>query len=135
MAYQLTQDMLTGNKAIDDQHKLLFDAINGLLDACSKGMGRKKIEEVTNFLYEYTARHFADEEKLQIKYSYPDYENHKRYHETYKKTVRALMNQLAEEGPTVALVGKVNTSVAEWLINHIRREDVKLAAHIRSVAK
>ena len=30
------------------------------------------------------------------------------------------------------LVGKVNSSIAGWLINHIKREDVKVAAHVRA---
>ena len=43
-----------------------------------------------------------------------------------------LGQQLEEEGPTVALVGKVNSSVGDWLVNHIQREDVRVAAHIAS---
>ncbi|MPN61896.1 hypothetical protein SDC9_209642 [bioreactor metagenome] len=42
------------------------------------------------------------------------------------------MDQLEVQGPNIVLVGKVNTAVAGWLINHIKREDVKVAAHIRS---
>ena len=84
------------------------------------------------FLYDYTAKHFSDEEKLQLKYRYPDYVNHKRYHEEFKKVVRELSVQLQKEGPTIALVGKVNTSIGGWLLNHIKIQDVKVAAHIKS---
>ena len=84
------------------------------------------------FLYDYTEKHFSDEEKLQLQYRYPDYTNHKRYHEEFKKVVRELSMQLQKEGPNIALISKVNTSVGGWLLNHIQREDVKVATHIKS---
>lgn len=132
MAYNWTADLETGNATIDSQHKQLFIAINDLLDACSKGKGRDILQKTASFLYDYTSKHFADEEKLQLASQYPDYANHKQYHETFKKTVGELLEQLEAQGPTIVLVGKVNTAVAGWLINHIKREDVKVAAHIRS---
>ena len=33
MAYQMTKDLETGNTLIDTEHRQLFDAINGLLEA------------------------------------------------------------------------------------------------------
>lgn len=132
MAYDWTPDLETGNAVIDDQHKQLIRAINNLLDACSQGKGRNAMKSTTTFLYDYTSKHFADEEKLQILNQYPDYPNHKKYHEDFKKVVRDLMDQLDQEGPTIVLVGKVNSSIGGWLLNHIKKEDVKVAAHIRS---
>lgn len=132
MRYDWTSDLETGNGTIDEQHKQLIAAINNLLDACSQGQGRNSLKETTTFLYDYTAKHFADEEKLQLASQYPDYVNHKQYHEGFKKVVREIMDQLEKDGPTLALVGKVNSSIGGWLINHIKKEDVKVAAHIRS---
>lgn len=135
MAYTFTKDLETGNTIIDSQHKQLIDAINNLLNACAQGKGRAEIEKTTKFLQDYTAKHFGDEEKLQIQYRYPDYQNHRKYHEGFKQVVREISGQLSKEGPTVALVGKVNTSIGGWLLNHIKKEDVKVAAHIRSQTK
>lgn len=135
MAYAFTKDLETGNAAIDSQHKQLIEAINNLLNACAQGKGRVEIEKTTKFLEDYTAKHFGDEEKLQIQYRYPDYQNHKQYHEGFKRVVREISAQLSKEGATVALVGKVNTSIGGWLLNHIKKEDVKVAAHIRSQTK
>lgn len=133
MAYQFTQDLVTGNAVIDAQHKQLFQAINDLLAACGAGQGRAALEKTTRFLCDYTAKHFADEERLQTQSRYPDYTAHKRYHEEFKKTVAALMKKLEEQGPSVTLVSEVNRAVAGWLTNHIKREDMKVAAHIRNV--
>ena len=135
MAYAFTPDLLTGNNTIDTQHKELIAAINNLLEACSQGKGRAVLTDTAKFLYSYTSKHFADEEKLQLASKYPDYANHKQYHEGFKQVVMDIINELDKEGPTIVLVGKVNSSIAGWLINHIKREDVKVAAHIRSTQK
>lgn len=132
MAYAFTKDLETGNQLIDSEHRQLIDAINNLLTACASGKGRSELANTARFLQEYTAKHFSDEEKLQIQSRYPDYVNHKRYHDDFKKVVAGICEKLEKEGPTVALVGEVNGAIAGWLINHIKREDVKIAAHLKS---
>ena len=130
MAYQLTKDLETGNALIDREHRELIDAINALLDSCSKGQGRNELEKTAQFLQNYTSKHFSDEEQLQRQNNYPDYVQHKRYHEAFKKTVADIVSRLSVNGPTVALVGEINSALAGWLINHIKKEDKKLAAYL-----
>lgn len=135
MAYTLTSDLITNNSMIDTQHKQLFDAINALLDACSKGQGRTEIGKTLDFLSKYVDKHFSDEEKLQIKHSYPEYDKHHKYHEEYKKIIRELQQELEKSGANIALVAKVNTAIGGWLVNHIKREDLKMAKYIREQQK
>lgn len=132
MAYTFTKDLETGNQLIDSEHRQLIDAINHLLAACSTGKGRSELANTAKFLQDYTAKHFSDEEKLQIQTQYPDYQNHKRYHEEFKKVVAEICKKLDSQGATITLVGEVNSAIAGWLINHIKREDVKVANHIKS---
>lgn len=132
MAYTFTKDLETGNQLIDTEHRQLIEAINNLLAACSTGKGRSELANTAKFLQDYTAKHFSDEEKLQIQTHYPDYQNHKRYHEEFKKVVAEICKKLDTQGATITLVGEVNSAIAGWLINHIKREDVKVANHIKS---
>lgn len=37
MKYELTQELLTGNALIDSEHRQLFEAVNSLMEACSRG--------------------------------------------------------------------------------------------------
>lgn len=135
MAYSVTQDLVTGNNMIDSQHKQLFDAINALLEACSKGQGRAEIGKTLDFLSKYVDKHFSDEEKLQVQYKYPEYLQHKKYHEEYKRVIRELRAELDKSGANVALVAKVNTAIGGWLVSHIKREDLKMAKFIRDQQK
>lgn len=132
MTYQFTKDLETGNATIDSEHRQLIQAINNLLSACSSGKGRAELENTTRFLSDYTAKHFSHEEMLQKQSRYPDYTNHRRYHEEFKKVVADISRRLAQEGPTITLVGQVNTAIGGWLLNHIKQEDKKLAAHIKA---
>lgn len=135
MIYKWSDDLLTGNAQIDNEHKELIKAINSLLEACSKGKGRNELEKTIKFLSSYTKTHFAHEEVLQVKYKYPDYNNHKNYHKHFIDTVESVHKKLLSDGPTIGLVGEINSKVAVWIINHIKREDVKVAAHIRNNSK
>lgn len=132
MAFTWTPELETGNNTIDTQHKTLIDAINKLLDACSQGKAREQVHETMSFLVDYTKKHFADEERLQRTSNYPDYTNHKRIHDDFIKTVADIAKELDEQGPTIVMIGKVNNAVGNWLVNHIKREDTKVAAHIRA---
>jgi methyl-accepting chemotaxis protein len=130
--YAWTPDLETGHEMIDSQHKQLIKAIAALVDACSSGHGRARLEETMDFLEGYTAKHFGDEEALQLQYDYPDYINHKKLHDGFKRVVADLSLQLKTEGATISLVGKVNSHIGGWLVNHIKREDTKVAVHLRN---
>ena len=132
MAYTFTIDLVTGNQLIDSEHRQLIDAVNNLLAACATGKGRAELANTTKFLQDYTAKHFGNEEMLQLQYQYPDYVNHKRYHEDFKKVVAGICSKLDKDGPSIILVGEVNSAIAGWLITHIKKEDAKVAAHIKS---
>lgn len=135
MAYKWSDELLTGNVQIDTEHKELIKAINDLLEACSKGKGRAELERTVKFLSSYTKTHFGHEEVLQMKYNYPDYKNHKEYHKYFIDTVESVHNKLLSDGPSIVLVGEINSKVASWIIKHIKTEDVKVAAHIRNNSK
>lgn len=132
MAYKWSDELLTGNVQIDTEHKELIKAINDLLEACSKGKGRAELERTVKFLSSYTKTHFGREEVLQMKYNYPDYKNHKEYHKYFIDTVESVHKKLLSDGPSIVLVGEINSKVASWIIKHIKTEDVKVAAHIRN---
>jgi hemerythrin len=132
MAYVWKEEWATRNNLIDSEHKELFKAINGLLAACTAGKGRAEITSTVAFLESYTAKHYGDEEQLQIRSKYPDYTRHKKLHDGFKAFVRQLSVDLNREGPTVSLVAKVNSGCGDWLIHHIQVEDQELAQHIRA---
>ena len=132
MAFIWKDEWAIGNATIDAQHKQLFKAINDLLDACSSGQGRAKLEPTLQFLIDYTNKHFNDEEKIQQQCNYPDAPNHKKLHIAFKSTVQGLAQKLLTEGSSIAIVAKVNSDLGDWLVKHVQREDKKIADFIRN---
>lgn len=131
MKYELTKDLETGNALIDSEHRELFKTINNMMDACTQGKGRDQISGTAKFLLDYVNKHFGDEERLQQQHKYPAYTAHKAFHEKYKLDLAAVINQIKADGPTIAALGKLN-QVIGVLVNHVRIEDKKLAAHIKT---
>jgi hemerythrin len=130
--YTWEKSLETGNQTIDEQHKQLFAALNDFLQACSDKKSNEDLKKSLDFLNDYTIKHFYDEEQLQKKYEYPDYANHHDLHEGLKKVVRDLQVQLIMKGPSEALFADVQTKVGGWLVTHIKSQDTKIGAHLKS---
>lgn len=134
MHYEVTPDLVTGNNLIDSEHRQLFAAVNDLMDACSRGEGRAKIENTVRFLIDYVAKHFRDEEDLQVRSKYPAYPTHKVFHDGYRRQLSDTARELLQQGPTVKALGDLNRVVGV-LVSHIRTEDKRTAKHVKEQGK
>jgi len=124
--------LLTGVSIIDTEHKKLIAAIDELVDECKRGQGNAAIGKTLSFVVSYTKKHFADEEKLQAQYAYPGITAHKQLHANFIKSITALKDGFDKNGADSALTGKINTTLVDWLIEHIGKEDRKLGEYIKS---
>ena len=131
MAYNWNSTLETGHPLIDLQHKELINAVNGLLTACQQGQGAGRLGPTLNYLTSYTQKHFADEEALQQKSNYPDFPNHRKYHEDMVKVIADLSAELKQTGPTARVTQKIIRNVGDAFVNHILQQDAKVAAHLK----
>lgn len=131
MLINWNEELATGNEIIDGQHKELIDRINRLLAACNQGKGRDEVSRLIQFMGDYVCSHFATEEELQHRHSYPELSTHKAEHEEFVLKMRALEHQFNTEGATLPLVIQTNQSLVGWLISHINGTDKKLASFLR----
>ena len=132
MRYKMDNSFLTGCELVDTQHSQLFDAINGLLDACEQGKGGKELKKALDFLTQYTVNHFFDEEQLLKKYGFTDLSNHHRFHDTFTKTVKDFSLQFAKQGSSEDLILEVQKKIGSWLIEHIKGQDFSWAAELKA---
>ncbi|MHB8062304.1 MAG: bacteriohemerythrin [Ruminiclostridium sp.] len=131
MAIQWRNSYAIGIKEIDDQHKKLFEAIDKLFTACAQGKGKEEVGNTLTFLEDYTKVHFSDEQKLHIKYDYPEKASHRDIHEKFLKNFSELKKQFEKEGAGVLFISTVNKTVLEWLIQHIGNSDKAFAAYVK----
>jgi hemerythrin len=132
MAYEWDSSLETGHIKIDNQHKQLVSTLNSLIVASSEGKDQYEISKVLDFLTGYTIMHFKTEEDLQIKYNYHDYHIHKNYHDEFKVTVTELTQRLINEGYSQELLDLVTHTIGDWLVNHIKGDDFRMATFVKS---
>ena len=131
MKAEFTNNLVTGNKTIDEQHKELISKINDLLDAVETSQGQATAMRMLNFLNDYVVYHFEAEENLQKEVGYPGLADHQKQHESLKQTVADLTEMLTEEeGASPAFVEQLNKKVVEWLYKHIEGYDRSVAEYI-----
>jgi len=120
-----------GNDFVDSQHKKLFELVNNIGKHFNDGRDINKLSETLDFLLQYTVQHFSDEEALQVKFNFPEYEYHKKLHEEFETIVSEKAAEFKEKGSTKNLKDTVNDFVITWLVNHILKEDMKIGAYIK----
>ena len=120
-----------GNDFVDSQHKKLFELVNNIGKHFNDGRDINKLSETLDFLLQYTVQHFSDEEALQIKFNFPEYEYHKKLHEEFEAIVSEKAAEFKAKGSTRNLKDTVNDFVITWLVNHILKEDMKIGAYIK----
>jgi hemerythrin len=116
-------------KVIDDQHKALIDTINTLYDAMSEGRGGTVLSQIFNNLAEYTSDHFATEENIMVRFSYPDYEEHASEHSICAAKVSEFKRRYdkGEYSMSIELV----TFLVNWLHKHLLEMDQKYKAFFK----
>jgi hemerythrin len=111
-----------GVEEIDDDHKKLLELLNHLEDAVTTGRGRDILSMVLDELVLYVGYHFAHEEELFERTSYPGYERHRLQHRALTTTVREIYEDFkldtSETMPQQILVFLKN-----WLYDHILGSD------------
>lgn len=117
-----------GIPVIDEQHQRLVALINRLFDAMVSGKGRQTLGEVLDGLVEYTASHFADEERLMQVHLYPGYESHRAKHLELTQQVHELRDRFAAGKPAITM--EVMTFLKDWLAEHIQQTDKALGRYL-----
>ena len=123
-----TDDLSVGVRRLDDDHKILIGLINKLYDAMSDGHGDELLASVLSALKKYTATHFFREESLMKSYDYPDYEDHKKHHESLINRLNDFVARYNKNKNTVNTI-EISRFLQDWLLNHIKQEDFQYKPH------
>ncbi len=122
----------TGFADIDEQHRNLFEGLNNFrtflkeMTSANELEEKKKVMEILDFLGEYVATHFRDEEKIFAKYNHPMAEANKEAHKLFIEQYVGYRDKLAEETLTSGSLIKLHLFLQSWLIKHILKIDTSL---------
>ncbi len=131
---ELDESLVTGNPTVDEQHRRLFEMFRVLEEHSSSAMDREALDEMLLALIDYTTEHFGAEQSLMVAHRFPademlaHVEQHSRLTERTREVVLQHREVAGDTAPMLAAL------LRDWLANHIREWDLRLAAHLHAVA-
>ncbi len=119
-----------GVPRIDTQHRKLFEYFNELEQAMRQGKGRDVLGRVLRNLVAYTGEHFATEEDLMRRTTFPELAQHKAAHDAFVE--QALSFQRRYEAGEVGLTVELISSLTDWVRNHVLGMDQRYGPHLKA---
>ncbi len=124
----------TGIKAIDNDHKALFEEINQLAVALVEHASDEEVVQAINCLENYMNEHFSREEIFMIKAGYPGTEEHIKSHRALCRKVE-LIRMLHDDETATIDPQKFAEFLSNWLSNHILKIDMAYVPYLHGEAE
>ncbi|WP_176719945.1 bacteriohemerythrin [Desulfuribacillus alkaliarsenatis] len=130
-----TEQLATGNKQIDDQHKEIFRKADEVFKLTATENidqdSKEKLLKDFKFLISYMFEHFNAEENLMKQCNYEDFESHKAEHTQFIKKVGKLNKKLKETGYDIEFAEDLKYIIVELLVEHINETDKRFVDSVK----
>jgi hemerythrin len=133
MVFEWKENFSVNNKDIDEQHKKLFEIGQRLYDLISSSGDYDRFDEIMAILdelSEYVKYHFEFEEKLMEKCQYSNLATHKMEHYFFMKKINKEKERDIDSSQKETLLRLVKF-VADWIMQHILKEDMAYKEHFK----
>jgi hemerythrin len=128
--FEWTNEYAVNIGSVDAQHQTLFAMCRELYAAMSAGQGKAVLARILDRLVQYTAVHFAHEERLMQLHQYPDFAKHKAEHDALTRQVLAFQTEFNAGRATMAV--QVLQFLKDWLEKHIKGSDFAYAPCLKA---
>ncbi len=118
--------MGTGVPELDAQHQELIARLQGLLVAMREGRGEGEIAGVLDYLGEYAAWHFGQEEACMERHHCRAAAANRSAHRHFVEAFEEISARVKAEGPKMSLIIRAERELADWVRHHIVRIDSQL---------
>lgn len=108
---------------MDLEHRQLIDIINRMYTLFQQKSNNSHILSVLDDLLEYGNRHFANEEKFMLSMHLPDYDQHKKVHESLLSQAVQIRNKLLDGELGISM--ETFKFLQNWLMGHIVGHDLR----------
>ena len=124
------ESLETGDREVDNQHRALYDLVNDLNASALLDEGQQNESDALQRIVTYAATHFASEEALMERFSYPQLSEHKSAHDDFARSAQGLASEhAAGRGPGIR---DLATFMEEWLVEHIANFDQPMVEYVRA---
>jgi hemerythrin len=110
-----------GVESIDDQHKILVDALNELHHAVMQGQTRNSTAPLLRNLFTYMRYHQVSEEQAMARVNYPELKQHQLLHRELVQTLQGYLASI-DRGEAAINVDALFI-LRDSVVNHIQRVD------------
>ena len=117
-----------GIDEIDDQHRLLADAINEVYETLKNPWKKDTIESSLEKLKDYAGTHFNREEELMVKHYFKGINRHKDEHMRFRFKVEELRTKFRKHKTVVD--HDIIMALKDWFLNHTQVEDRKYIPYL-----
>jgi hemerythrin len=119
---------------IDNDHKRLFELLNRVRFLEFAGDDTAAVADALSELLLYTQTHFRREEKLMELGNYPGLDAHRRAHRKFTGRVAEVAARFRAT-PKAFHVHEIYQMLADWLVDHVLGEDMKIKPYVARVAQ
>lgn len=114
---------LVGIDQVDHEHRRLFEIAGRVYDSLAAGNeeATRAARTAVHELLDYTATHFASEERQMEAAGYPELDSHRNLHRNLLAQARD-MEMRAEIGER-QMPFELNRFICNWLVDHIQDHD------------
>lgn len=126
-AVEWTDEMSVGVASLDAHHQTLVGLLNQLHEVIRRNDAQQVVGKVLGELIRYTYYHFGEEERLLESAGYADLDAHRQSHRSIAERVREMEEEWEANSRSV-IAAEVFEFLADWLIHHIRNEDMRYRA-------
>lgn len=124
MSYLIWDESLSvGIDSIDQEHQKLFRMINDLYEHIGKKSNDELISDLIKEMKDYTKHHFSTEETYFRQLNYPEYEAHKKEHDSFVAKVADLEKRF--NSGRLIITFEITAFIKDWIKNHIKGTDMK----------
>ncbi|HOW58673.1 MAG TPA: bacteriohemerythrin [Candidatus Omnitrophota bacterium] len=108
---------------IDLQHQKIAVLLDVLFEAVEQNRSVSILAEIIQELIAYAEYHFETEENLMRRYQFPEYIEHKKEHDDFRKKVLQFQEDLHKKKETLA--SDLIKLMTHWLSDHVMNLDKK----------
>ena len=115
---------------IDEQHQKLLEHVNKLHAGVEAQIDKQDLHQLLVELYDYTAFHFASEEKLMNQHGMKNVKKHHKEHKLLLKHLNRICNAISD-GKRPAFYSQYDVS-NDWFLAHIMDFDKRMGDFLNS---
>ena len=113
---------------IDVQHRKFLDVVASLHGGVARGQSKQDLQKILAGLLEYAVYHFATEEQLMTRHSFPGLGEHKKEHDAFRRKIVQCVDAFLQDEANAGV--DMLEYLDRWLPDHVFTMDKKYSAFL-----